>query len=348
MAGDVLHVLSVGRPEGASVARMVRDIADGAGPAYRFHAAFLHEGGPLLAELERAGVETHLVPWSGGIRDPAGAWRFLRFARRGRFAIAHLHLGGRALGLLARFSGAKVIAHLHGFGREDGPVDPRPIEVSGASIVIATSKNVAACVTHANVHVVHPGIDVVPATPEGARRVGVVGAACRLVPIKGLVGLVHAIAALRAEFPRVRLEIAGRGPEEARLRAEVRAHGLDDRVRFVGWLDDIRPWLATLHAFAAPSLQEGFGVAVLEALAEGVPVAASDVGGMRELVADGVNGYLVPAGDVPALAHALGRLLADPRRAAAMGGAGRERAARDFTREGMRRSIYSIYDRATN
>jgi glycosyltransferase involved in cell wall biosynthesis len=125
--------------------------------------------------------------------------------------------------------------------------------------------------------------------------------------------------------------LVGDGRFREALIAHARAAGIADRVRFSGGLADVRPALAAADVFVQASDEEGLPVAVLEAMAMGVPVVATDVGGTREAVNDGVTGLLVPARDAAALAAAVVRLMDDSGLAARFGTFGRKRVAEEFS-----------------
>jgi glycosyltransferase involved in cell wall biosynthesis len=153
------------------------------------------------------------------------------------------------------------------------------------------------------------------------------------LPDKGIDLLLGALAQCRGPWRAV---IAGSGPAEGWLRAKARAEGLEGRVHFAGW--QTPGAMETLYArcdlVAFPSVwDEPFGLVGLEAMAHSKPVAAFDVGGVREWLVDGETGLLAPRRDVPALARVLESLLADPGRSRRMGAAGRERLQRCFSRE---------------
>jgi glycosyltransferase involved in cell wall biosynthesis len=149
----------------------------------------------------------------------------------------------------------------------------------------------------------------------------------RLRAQKNHATLIDAHARVRAQVPDARLLLAGDGAEREAIRAHTRRLGLDGSVELLGSVDDVWPLLARAHVFVLPSLYEPLGIAVLEAMAAGLPVVASSVGGLREIVEDDVTGYLVPAGDAGALADRVTRLLQDPKLATQMGERGRQAAA---------------------
>ncbi len=138
---------------------------------------------------------------------------------------------------------------------------------------------------------------------------------------------------------------AGEGGEHAVLAARVRTLGLDANVRFLGRVDDVASVLAAADVLVMPSRQEGLGVAALEAMAAGLPVIASRVGGLPEAVVDGATGLLVPPADVPALAAAIARLAADRALARRLGAAGRARVRERFTMAGMAAATLAVYRR---
>jgi glycosyltransferase involved in cell wall biosynthesis len=152
------------------------------------------------------------------------------------------------------------------------------------------------------------------------------GAVSRLVPIKGLHHLLAAMPEILRRLPAARLVIAGDGEERAALEAQAAAVGMIPRVHFLGFRTDVAAILSALDVFVLPSLNEGLGKALVEAMALGVPVVATRVGGVPEVVEDGRQGILVPPADPAALAKAIVALLEDPARAASMGAAGRARA----------------------
>lgn len=158
----------------------------------------------------------------------------------------------------------------------------------------------------------------------------------QLYPNKGVHFLIEAFARVAQEFPTAEVLLLGhpvieeyRG-YESELRAQIAAAGLEGRVRFLGWREDVLAVVSRVTMVAHPSLAEGFGRAVLEAMALGRPVVASAVGGLREAIVDGENGFLVPPGDVDALAHRLRTVLADAALRARLGRAARTTVARDF------------------
>jgi glycosyltransferase involved in cell wall biosynthesis len=164
------------------------------------------------------------------------------------------------------------------------------------------------------------------------------------VELKGIEYLLRAAALLRHEFPALRVEIAGAGPHYDKLKAVATETGLSQRVAFLGWIDDLAGLLPRWDVFVMPSREEGFGIAALDAMAAGLPVVASDVGGIPELVEDGKTGWLVPPGDDDALASRLRPLLANPELRRSMGAAGYVRARDHFAAARMVEAFAQLYD----
>jgi glycosyltransferase involved in cell wall biosynthesis len=221
-----------------------------------------------------------------------------------------------------------------------------PPDVRNSNAVIAVSRAVAEQVVGATTEVIYPGVDLPKQTGRGHQHAGrVVGVASRLVRAKGLHHLLHALAALRTELSNVRLEIAGAGPELEALRAQAQELGIADCITFLGWQTEMTETLKRWDVLAHPSLEEGFPLSVLEAMAAGLPVVATDVGGTSELVEHGSTGWLVPGGKPSALAGRLRALLLSPERSQGMGTAARERVRDRFSARKMSERIARIYDK---
>jgi glycosyltransferase involved in cell wall biosynthesis len=349
MPAAILHILGTGQPEGSGIARIVAGLATGLNPSkYHIHAWFLGPSGPLVDYVQAAGATARSLNWWRGARDPIGAYRFWRCLRNYDFAVVHQHFGARSIRRIIRMScDARLIVHLHGSISERIPASSVPVAARGADLVIAVSQAAALQVPALRPIVVHAGVvSSAEFHPENKapRTTTVIGAACRLVPLKGLVELIRTVASLHLEFPALRLEIAGAGSQREVLEKEIGRLGLAGQVRFLGWQPDLRAVFRTWDIFAMPSLDEGLPMAALEAMAEGLPVVATSVGGLPELIEDGRTGYLVPPSDVAALAARLRLLILDTKRRQAMGAAGRQRVLEHFSVNRMVAEIAAIYD----
>src|SRR5688572_19672148 len=301
--------------------------------------------------------------------DPAALWRLGQLLRRGQFDIVHTHsfrteLGSVLWGRLPKLAPI-VVRTVHNV--EEYHVSPRYATLSrlsarGLDRIVAISDAVAEFLRHdaalpeEKVVRIYYGIDPSPfqpdlpppsRRPEGdPLRRPTIGVVARLAPQKGHRVLFDALPAVRAAIPEVYARLVGH--EELSKAAELHAYaverGVDDLVWFEGFRSDIAQVMADLDVFVLPSLWEGFGLVLLEAMAAGRPVVASAVGPIPEIVVDGVTGLLVPPGDPAALAEGIIRLLRDPDLAAAFGRAGRARVERELRVDTMVARTESLYD----
>lgn len=205
------------------------------------------------------------------------------------------------------------------------------------------------------VHTVHYGLVFDPQRiaqrpaqrDEKRREIGlqpdavVIGMACRLVEQKGVSYALRAFRQIAERFPAAQMVIAGDGPLRSRLETE--AHPVRERVHFLGWRDDVAQLMPAFDVFLMPSLWEGFGLAALEAMAQRVPVIASAVSSLPEIVISGETGLLVPARDVHALADALATLLDDRALRQHMGLLAEDRAETHFSAARMIEQTAKVY-----
>jgi sugar transferase (PEP-CTERM/EpsH1 system associated) len=199
---------------------------------------------------------------------------------------------------------------------------------------------------------IHNGVDTERYAPgdrdEIRARLGirscqtVVGTVGRLDPVKDQATLIQAFARLAAEAVLV---IAGDGPCRNELRDQATALGLGDRVRFLGERHDVSQVLRAMDVFVLPSIAEGISNTILEAMATGLPVVATRVGGNPELVVPGVTGQLVPRQNPDALAESIGEYLSDPVQRSDHGAHARARATGVFGLDAMRDAYADLYAR---
>jgi glycosyltransferase involved in cell wall biosynthesis len=227
--------------------------------------------------------------------------------------------------------------------------------------LVAVSHDLASFLAHrmrldrSALTVVHNGVPVPVREARNQRERSVLRSALGL-PREGsllvAVGNLYAVkdhATLLRALARLddaHLAIAGRGEEEEPLRALARDLDLADRLHLLGLRDDVDRLLAAADVFVQPSRSEGLPLALLEAMAAGLPVVATRVGGLPEAVVPGECGELVPAADPEALAVVLRSLLADPKRAAELGGAARRRVCNRFSVDAMVDAYRALYAQA--
>jgi glycosyltransferase involved in cell wall biosynthesis len=224
-------------------------------------------------------------------------------------SIAH---GNRAIGLLRKAGAHPLIAVLPNY----------KMKCRGAAAVFyptldlkryAQRQGVAdACLYHI------PSMVDVPSSPptRGRRQPPVIGSMGRFVAKKGFEVLVAALARLRSQGAGFHAILAGDGPERAALERLAAECGLQDVLMFPGWVDDKPTFFASIDVFCLPSHHEPFGIVLIEAMAHAAPIVATDSEGPSEIIHDGIDGMLVPRGDIERLAQALGGMLADPERTA--------------------------------
>ncbi len=179
--------------------------------------------------------------------------------------------------------------------------------------------------------------------PFGPEHV-VIGTVGRVQAVKDHATLLDAFALVHAKVPHARLVIAGDGPLLQPLRDKAAALGLADAVWLPGARTDVAQILRTLHVFAMSSIAEGTPGSALEAMATGLPVVGTRVGGIPEVVDNGVTGFLVPPSDAPALAAALEQYVLSPELAARHGAAGRERVLHKYSMAAMVAAYRGMYD----
>jgi len=228
---------------------------------------------------------------------------------------------------------------------------------SGASRLIAISDAVRRFLVEAGLpdrkfETIRYGLDDMPSLPsettpadagipDGAPLALAIG---RLIAQKDHATLLRAFALVHERLPDARLAILGDGPLRSETGALVERLGLADVVVLPGRLET-RDWLERADVFVHSSRWEGFGIVLLEAMLAGLPVAATRVSAVPEIVADGETGVLVEPGDAPALAIALGGLLGDRDRARALGAAGLARARSEFSVSRMTDATLALYER---
>jgi glycosyltransferase involved in cell wall biosynthesis len=288
--------------------------------------------------------------------------RFLWLVLTRPAAILHVHGASRAsfwrklpFMAIARAAGWRVVFHLHGGGfkrfyqKGCGPVGRRLVRwvLDGADAIVVVSERWGRWVRE-----VTPNRSIVcipnpVAFNAGANPVrgGALVVFCgRVEEGKGVYELLEATAAVARTIPEVRLEVAGDGETE-RLARRASELGIRAHVHLPGWIDAKRrdELLARATVFVLPSHAEGLPLAVLEAMSAGCAVVASSVGGIPDVITDGVDGILVPARDPKALAAALRRVLTDPATGTRLGSNARATVAAKYSPERAMERLENLY-----
>jgi len=275
--------------------------------------AVIHPEAAIRPALEARGALWHGLPHLGAW-DMIASTRLRLLLRRlsPDLSIAH---GNRAMSLLRRAGADPLIAVLPNY----------KMNCRGAAAVFyptldlkhyAERQGVAdTCLYH-----IPSMVDVPPLPPPRSRRQPpVIGSMGRFVAKKGFDVFILALARLRAHGAEFRAVLAGDGPERTALQHLATQHHLQGVLTFPGWVDDKPTFFASLDVFCLPSHHEPFGIVLIEAMAQAMPIVSTDSEGPSEIVHDGTDGALVPRGDLEAMARAIGRMLADPERAARFG-----------------------------
>jgi glycosyltransferase involved in cell wall biosynthesis len=302
--------------------------------------------GALAREAKNIAAEMHPLKMRNDV-DVTAALPARRVVRNGSYDIVHFHTKrAHALSLWlgrAPATQRRVVTRRMDYPLRGGWFD-RHLYNRCVDGVVAISQPIAKVLAESGVawekiRMIPSGVD--PAgyqnipPPAGGRAPLVIGTVGALEPRKGHRFLLEAAAALKRQGRRFVYRIAGDGSEKQRLFALADNLGLQRDIEFAGFVTDIPAFLASIDIFLMPSLYEGLGVAVLEAMAAARPVVASRVGGLTDSVVDGETGLLVPPGDSHALAEALAGLAERTDLIPSMGSKGRARVLEYFTMERM-------------
>lgn len=356
----VIHLIDTLRLGGAE--RLLVTTVKHLNPA-RFLSKVVVLGPPfdLQPDLERLGVPVHRLGLRGPFDWVRGVGHLAGLLRHERPAILHTHLRyatfyGRVAGLLAgvptmvrslhsteyshwtssrlRFQCRRFADRVAGSWLQEGYI----------AVSDAVRDDYARHLGLQHVEVIHNYVDVdefrapAPGQREATRadfgwtsRDFVLLHVARLDWEKGQTYLLQSMQEIQARLPEARLLLVGDGPHDGALRAEARALGLADRVVFAGLRQDLPALFQMADVFVFPSVAEGFGLALLEAMASGCAVVASRVEGIAEVIEDGVDGLFVPPRDPQALAQAVLRLHADATLRRALGQQARRTVQRRFS-----------------
>lgn len=291
---------------------------------------------------------------------PGSVLRVYREIKRGQWDLVHCHgfqggAVGRAAAVMAR---VPAIVTIHNTLQVVGPArfGARLAEswmrdkTAWWVTVSAYLRNYAwkeLGIPEARTAVIANGVQM-PAEIPPWQQQPVLGTVARLIPAKGIDIFIRAVQLLRPEIPELKANIIGDGPEARRLKALTADLGLEGTVEFLGYREDVAEQLKKMAVFVLPTRSEGLGISVLEAMSMGVPVIATAVGGIPELVRHNHTGILVRRDEHGAIARAVRQLLRDRERTEAMRRAAFDNTKRNFSSESMFQRTYSLYQQVVN
>ncbi len=320
----------------------------------RFDLRFVSIGwrGRLADEIESQGWPVEAMGEPSGLK-PSLVLRLARLFRRWKIDVVHTH-DNRPLfyaAPAARLAGVRQVIHTrHGLSFGASSREQRVFHfLTGlTSRVVCVSADCQAATIQSGVaadrvQTIWNGIDLSRFAYNGPTATGPVVAVARLSPEKDLKTLVRAIGIASAIDPELRLDIAGDGPCRTDLERLIGELDLGERVRLLGEIRDVPALLAQASVFALSSISEGVSLTLLEAMARGLPVVATQVGGNPEVVVEGETGRLIPPRDPEALAAAIQELRKNPEFAHRMGLAGRRRVETHFNVRRMVADYESLY-----
>ena len=366
----VMECLGVGGTE-QSLAYQLPEIAR---LGHQVEVAALYPPYTLVPQLRRLGIKVHQLNLRHRWSIPEAVLKLSRLGLR-RYDIVHAKLFFAGIYVASsKLFGAKRIVSFHNLGYDSHPADTafkRARKRLDSSLMrrridgyAALSRAVA---EHYSRHLGVGPVEVVPncvppsvQPPENVdkaalrkelgidERAKVVGMVARLVRVKGHRFMVQAADILRQRGEPIVFAVMGAGPEEAQIQAQVREHTLQEHVRLFGRVehDEVLRFMPAFDAFCVPSTHEAFGLAPAEAMAMGVPVVASRIGGLMDLIEHDVSGWLIEPSSPEALANALSALLSDQAMQARLSEGAKLRIAQRFTPRSVAQKWIEVYERA--
>jgi len=361
MKTKVLQLIETSGPGGAEtmLINLVRELSKG-----RYDPIIcLRKSGWLCDQLQKHGFETVIISQDGYVNS---AWfrQLRKIIHAEQIDVIHAHeFAMNAYGsVLSGLTGVAVITTVHGksYYHEKWRRRLAYRTIAKWSKMVAVSDDIRnflitqVGIKKNNVLTIHNGIDTkayigrshVERAHQNGRTEYVIGAVGSLYPVKGHTYLLQALAIVLKTQPEVVCRIAGQGHLLPQLEAEAGDLGIANQITFLGLRDDIPEVLRNIDVFVLPSLSEGLPLSVLEAMAAGKPVIATDVGGVSEVLQDQITGFMVPAKDPKALAARILQLMADRTIAERFGRAGREKIEQEFSLETMTKRYEALYDQA--
>ncbi len=334
-------------------------------------SALLLNDGRLAGNLRNSGIETHIIPESEyGFRRIVTA--AAAYAEKNKFDIIHSHRYKENIlaAILKKRGLAKYLVQtVHGAGEPFTGLASLKSRVFSTLNDYFTRKYFDRIITvsddlrrrlskrfpSAKLLTIHNAIEprklAIRRPPRQMRtELGIpddrflIGSAGRMVPVKGYDRFIMMAKAIRDKSPKTGFILVGEGPQRKALMKIAAEQGLGDTIVFTGFRDDVYDIINSLDIFVISSLHEGIPMVLLEAMALGKPVVATAVGGIGEVIEDGISGMLVPADDLSALAETCLRLIAESGVRQSLSQQSRLRIEREFSTNTLRRRMIELYE----
>ena len=358
MKPRLLYIITLAEHGGAQA--HVRDLLNHFAQRYELMLATSHEGF-LTEEARKRGIPVHmvqnLVQPLNPVKDLKVVGELLGLIREYKPALVHLHSSkaGMVGRLAAWLAGVPSVFTAHGWAFTEGAsrlrrmlaivtewlaarLGKRIIAVSDYDYNLAIRCRVSGPPQMLRVH---NGVPDVPERAEPGVGIPRLVMVARFAPPKDQALVLRAVAEIKAEY---RLCFIGEGPQMEEARTLAKDLGIESKVEFMGARNDVPALLAQSHVFVLASNYEGFPVSTLEGMRAGLPVVASDVGGVKEALIEGETGFLFPKGDVEVLRQKLTLLIEDPALRQRMGRASRLRYEQHFSLETMLGKVEQVYE----
>lgn len=307
---------------------------------------------PLGNELEALGLKVERVQNLFKV-DPVATMTLARIVKKQDIQILHGHLSTSSVlaSLAARLAGIPSVATVHGINSKYPYV--------ACNKLIAVSEGVKRHlmkqgVSGEKIEVIYNGLETsriaVGNRTEARESLWITesdiafGITARITKAKGIAEAIEATAMVAKSHPKVRLVLFGDGNEMEFFRSMTISQGIANRVLFAGYQTDIFKVLPALDAFMLPSHKEAMGIAILEAMACGLPCIGTNVGGIPEVILDNETGLLVPDKDAEALADAMTILITNPELRAEYGATGHQRLENEFSSSAMAKKAIALYE----
>lgn len=361
----VLHVISSGGMYGAEAVILNLSRALNEQSHRAILGVFSNSAQPNLQLHQRAleeGIESHLISCDGQIdRSVPEAIRQLANNTHADVVHAHGYKADVYVYLAMRNSPKPIVSTCHGWIEPNtmvrlyGALDRFLLRSYGGIVAISEEvkqKLLRAGVKEDRVHLIQNGIDLRPfnaarqgiQSPDGADRALQVGFVGRLSQEKGPDLFLRAAAEVVREMPRIKFLLAGDGPKKAELEVLIDSLHIREHVFLLGRTEDMASFYASLDILVSSSRQEGLPIALLEGMASGLPLVATAVGSVPEIVQTDRTGILVPAENVQALAKAINELLQEPTLRDRYGGAAKALIADKYSADRMAANYISLYE----